>query len=78
MTIASATILIFLVIGAIAGYVADQVVPGNKLGILGSIVVGCIGGLIGGFIMGILPTEITAYLGTFMTSLIAMGSATPS
>src|SRR5690348_10835420 len=63
-------ILIWLAIGALAGYVADQVVPGSKLGILWSIVAGCLGALIGGFILGILPTQVSAYLGTFITALI--------
>ena len=43
-----------LVIGALAGWLAGQVMRGSGFGLLGDIVVGIIGSLIGGFIFGLL------------------------
>jgi uncharacterized membrane protein YeaQ/YmgE (transglycosylase-associated protein family) len=63
-------ILIWVAIGALAGYAADQIIPGGKLGIVWSIVAGCLGGLIGGTIMGIIPEAVSAYINTFLTALI--------
>lgn len=48
-------IISWLVVGAIAGYVAGYLVKGDEgLGVIGHIVLGIVGGLIGGFLAGIL------------------------
>ncbi len=44
----------FLAIGALAGWLAGQVMRGSGFGLLGDIVVGIVGSLIGGFIFGLL------------------------
>ena len=48
------TILIWLVVGGIAGLLASAVVQGGGMGVIGDIVVGIIGAFIGGFIMNAL------------------------
>jgi uncharacterized membrane protein YeaQ/YmgE (transglycosylase-associated protein family) len=52
MTIES--LLIFLLIGAIAGWLAGIVVRGGGFGLIGDIVVGVIGSFIGGWLFGLL------------------------
>ena len=48
-------ILSWLVVGAIAGYLAGFLVKGDEsLGVLGHIVLGIVGALVGGFIAGVL------------------------
>ena len=48
-------IIAWLVVGAIAGYLAGFLVKGDEsLGVLGHIVLGIIGGLVGGFLAGLL------------------------
>jgi uncharacterized membrane protein YeaQ/YmgE (transglycosylase-associated protein family) len=44
------TILSWLVVGLIAGFLAGVVVKGGGFGLIGDIVVGVIGGLLGGWI----------------------------
>lgn len=44
-------IIVWIIVGGIAGWLASLVVRGAGLGILGDIVVGIVGALIGGFIM---------------------------
>ncbi len=61
--------VVWIVIGGIAGAIADQVMQGNKLGILGNIVVGIIGGLLGGFILGLFGIEVSGIFWTFITAL---------
>ena len=47
-------IISWLVVGAIAGYIAGFLVKGDEsLGVIGHIVLGIIGALIGGFIAGL-------------------------
>ena len=48
-------IISWLVVGAIAGYLAGFLVKGDEsLGVIGHIVLGIVGGLIGGFLAGLL------------------------
>jgi uncharacterized membrane protein YeaQ/YmgE (transglycosylase-associated protein family) len=48
-------IISWLIVGAIAGYLAGYLVKGDEgLGVIGHIVLGIIGGLIGGFLAGVL------------------------
>ena len=46
-------IILWLVLGGIAGWLAGLIVRGSGLGIIGDIVVGIIGGFIGGFIVSL-------------------------
>ena len=45
-------IIIFLLIGAVSGWIAGQIWKGGGFGLLGNIVVGVIGGFLGGWLMG--------------------------
>src|SRR5215469_18765925 len=47
-------LIIFLVIGAVAGWIAGQIMRGGGFGLVGNIVVGVIGALIGGWLFGLL------------------------
>ena len=42
----------FLIVGAIAGWLAGQVMKGRGFGLVGNIIVGILGGLAGGFLLG--------------------------
>jgi uncharacterized membrane protein YeaQ/YmgE (transglycosylase-associated protein family) len=44
------TILSWIVVGLIAGFLAGMVVKGGGFGLLGDIIVGVVGGLLGGWI----------------------------
>ncbi len=45
-------LLIALLIGAIAGFLAGQIVKGHGFGVVGNIIVGIVGALIFGFLFG--------------------------
>lgn len=45
-------LLWFLIIGAIAGWLAGQFMKGSGFGLLGDIIVGVIGALLGGWLFG--------------------------
>jgi uncharacterized membrane protein YeaQ/YmgE (transglycosylase-associated protein family) len=47
-------IIVWIIVGGIAGWLASLVVRGSGLGLAGDIVVGIIGGIIGGFIVSAL------------------------
>jgi uncharacterized membrane protein YeaQ/YmgE (transglycosylase-associated protein family) len=48
------SILLFLAIGAVAGWLAGLLMKGGGFGILGNIVVGILGAVVGGFLFGVL------------------------
>ncbi len=48
-------ILSWLIVGAIAGWVASKVMPGDEgYGVLGGIIAGIVGAMVGGFLLGVL------------------------
>jgi uncharacterized membrane protein YeaQ/YmgE (transglycosylase-associated protein family) len=51
-------IIAWLVIGAIAGWLAGQVVKGGGFGLIVDIIVGIVGAVIGGFLAGVLGISI--------------------
>ncbi len=62
--------MVWIVIGGLAGALADRWIQGDKLGILGNIVVGILGGLLGGFLLGLIGLEGDGIIWTFVTALL--------
>ena len=46
-------VLMFLVIGGLAGLVAGKIMSGHGYGILGDIILGIIGGIVGGYLVSL-------------------------
>ena len=73
------TILIWVLVGAVAGWLAGLVVRGFGFGLFGNIVIGILGAVLGGwlfgaigfvFLPGIINTIITAFIGAVILLLI--------
>ena len=63
--------LVFLLVGAIAGWLAGKIMKGRGFGLVGNIIVGLVGGLLGGWLLGALNAPIGSGLGSqILTSLI--------
>jgi uncharacterized membrane protein YeaQ/YmgE (transglycosylase-associated protein family) len=65
------SIVIWLIVGAIAGWLAGMVVRGGGFGLIGDIIIGIIGAFIGNWLWGVLrlPT-----IGNFWISAIAIST----
>lgn len=61
--------IVWIVIGGIAGAIADQLVQGNRLGCLGNVIVGILGGLLGGFLLGLIGIDVNNIIWMFLTAL---------
>lgn len=62
--------IVWIVIGGLAGALADRLIQGDQLGIVGNIIIGIIGGIIGGLILGLFGIGTTGIIMTFIASLI--------
>ena len=51
-------IIIWLIIGAVAGWLAGKIVEGAGFGLIVDIIVGIVGALIGGWLAGVLGIDI--------------------
>ncbi len=63
-------LLTFLVIGAIAGWLAGLLTKGKGFGILGNVVVGIVGAVIGGHVLGVLGVTAGGFIGSVFTATV--------
>ena len=63
-------IIMFLVIGGIAGWIAAMFVKGKGLGLVGNVAVGVVGSVIGGFIFDILKIQGYGLIGSLVTATV--------
>ena len=65
------SILVFLIVGAVAGWLAGQLVKGHGFGLVGNIVVGIVGAFIAGLLLPRLGITIaTGIVGAIIYALI--------
>lgn len=67
-------IIMWIVVGAVAGFIASKLV-GPREGLLADIIVGVLGGVVGGFIASHLLGDDPSNNGFVMSTLIATGGA---
>lgn len=74
------TLIIWLVIGAIAGWLAGQIMKGGSFGLVGNIVVGIVGAVVGGWLLprigvlvlgGMLGEILNAVIGACLVLFVA-------
>jgi uncharacterized membrane protein YeaQ/YmgE (transglycosylase-associated protein family) len=63
-------LLIFLAIGAVAGWLAGLIMKGGGFGLLGNMVVGIIGAVIGGVLFGVAGIAAGGLIGSIVTATV--------
>ena len=64
-------ILLFLLIGAVAGWLASMIMGGGGYGLIGDIVIGVIGGFIGGYLFKWFNASAgSGWVGSLVTALV--------
>jgi len=63
------SLILWLVIGALAGWLAGKVMKGRGFGLFGNIVVGIVGSVIGGYLLGGFLSS-AGFLGSLITSFV--------
>ena len=67
LTMDAQAIIIMLIVGAIAGWLAGQIVSGGGFGLIGDIIIGIIGAVVGGWLF---PRFFPAFGGPLVASII--------
>jgi len=60
----------FLLIGLIAGWLAGQVMRGGGFGLIGDMIVGVIGAFLGGWLFGLLGIAAGGLIGSLITAFV--------
>ena len=63
-------LIIFLFIGAIAGWLGSTIMKGGGFGLLGNILVGVVGAVIGGYVFGLLGISAGGLIGAIVTATV--------
>jgi uncharacterized membrane protein YeaQ/YmgE (transglycosylase-associated protein family) len=62
--------IIFILIGAGAGWLASRIMDREKKGFLRYLVLGIVGGFLGGWIFGLLQISTSGNIGEFITAVL--------
>ena len=60
----------FLIIGVVAGFLAEQIIRGRGAGLVVNLVVGVVGAFIGGFLFGFLRLSFHGQVGTLISATV--------
>ena len=64
------SLFMFLVIGAVAGWLAGKLMKGGGFGLMGNIVVGVIGAVIGGWVFGLVGLSAGGLIGSLVVATV--------
>jgi uncharacterized membrane protein YeaQ/YmgE (transglycosylase-associated protein family) len=64
------SLIYFLCIGLVAGWLAGQIMKGGGYGVIGDIVLGILGAIIGGWLFGALGLTAGGLIGSLVTALV--------
>jgi uncharacterized membrane protein YeaQ/YmgE (transglycosylase-associated protein family) len=63
-------ILIWIISGIIAGWLAGLLVRGGGFGLIGDLIIGLLGGIIGGWLAGLFGLQAVSWLGNIITAAL--------
>jgi uncharacterized membrane protein YeaQ/YmgE (transglycosylase-associated protein family) len=63
-------ILIWIISGVIAGWLAGLLVRGRGFGLIGDLVIGLLGGLIGGWLAGLLGIQASSWIAQILVAAL--------
>lgn len=64
------SLIIFLLVGLVAGWLAGQFVRGGGFGLVGDLIVGVVGAFLGGWLLPLIGVSLTGILGLIVTATI--------
>jgi uncharacterized membrane protein YeaQ/YmgE (transglycosylase-associated protein family) len=67
---ATQSLLLFLVIGVLAGFIAGKIMKGSGYGLVGDLVIGVVGAFVGGWVFGMLGISAGGILGALCAAVV--------
>ena len=64
------SLLYFLIVGLIAGWLAGKIMKGSGYGLLGDLVIGILGAMIGGHVLGWVGIVAYGLIGSIVSALV--------
>ncbi|MFO0947733.1 MAG: GlsB/YeaQ/YmgE family stress response membrane protein [Planctomycetota bacterium] len=64
------SLLWFLIIGIVAGWIAGQLMRGGGFGLIGDLIVGVLGAFLGGFLFNLLQISAVGMIGSLITATV--------
>lgn len=64
------SILIWIISGIVAGWLAGLIVSGGGFGLIGDLIVGLIGGVIGGWLAGVMGLQASSWFGQILVAAL--------
>jgi uncharacterized membrane protein YeaQ/YmgE (transglycosylase-associated protein family) len=62
------SLIVFLIIGVVAGFLAGKIMKGGGFGLVGDLVLGVIGAFVGGWVFGMLGILPVGLIGTLISA----------
>lgn len=62
--------LYFLLLGALAGWLAGKLTKGSGFGFIANMIIGVIGAILGGFLFSLLGLESNGFIGSLVTAVV--------
>ena len=63
-------LIIYLALGAIAGWIAGLIMKGDGFGLIVNIIVGIVGAVVGGWVFSFFGFESTGLIGSMITAVV--------
>lgn len=63
-------LLIAIILGGVAGWIAGELLKGSGFGLLGNVIIGLLGGLVGNLVFGLFGLESSNLLGGMVVAVI--------
>jgi uncharacterized membrane protein YeaQ/YmgE (transglycosylase-associated protein family) len=63
-------LLVWIIVGLVAGFLASRFVKGGGYGLLGDLIVGLLGAVIGGFVVGLFVHTTVGLFGSIVVAFI--------
>jgi len=64
------SVIVVLIIGALAGWIAGKIMEGRGFGVPINIVVGIVGAVIGGFLFSLIGVTVGGFIGSLLTATV--------
>lgn len=63
-------LLVWIIVGLVAGFLASHFVKGGGYGLMGDLIIGLVGAVIGGFVVGLFVQTTVGLLGSIVVAFI--------